>query len=336
MNKTKILGIDCGATKIIAQSCFFNNHNSIITPDTFQIEISYSDNPNFDRKFIPISIDKQKKEAAQGEYNISKEEIYQSDAIMATITNAIYEYSKNDSIELIGLCFPGIKTPKKDGISIMANGPRNIEFIRKLNEKVEYILKNKINIDKIYNDSDCCIIGEWKTSIGKLRGCKNAIYIGGGTGIADGLILNNKIVNLNIYQNIKKSWELIMPSGESVEQCLSLGGMINQWNSKNEVPVSGTIELFNYVKSGNEFAINIIKKAAKAFNYLLKKRIDFFQSKNVVPDKIIIGQRLGSIVSDKNNPLSKLIFRNKYNIEISTDRRTAALGAAYKAHDHNK
>ena len=46
---------------------------------------------------------------------------------------------------------------------------------------------------------------------------------------------------------------------------------------------------------------------------------------------------LCKLLSDENNPLSKLLLKN-YNdhipIEISTDRRTAAIGAAYKAHEN--
>ena len=62
-----------------------------------------------------------------------------------------------------------------------------------------------------------------------------------------------------------------------------------------------------------------------------------FYSQNTKPEKIVIGQRLGKLLSDKNNPFSKLLLKN-YNdhipIEISTDRRTAAIGAAYKAHEN--
>ena len=192
-------------------------------------------------------------------------------------------------------------------------------------------LDNGISIKTIYDDSECCVIGEWKSSIGKLRDCKNAIYIGGGTGIADGILLNNKIVD----KDIERSWELIMPSGESVEQCLSLGGMLSQWNKEKEKSIKAIISLFDHARLGDSFANNIIEKAAKAFAFLIDKRIEFFQSHNTKPEKIVIGQRLGNIISDKNNPLAKLIFQNNYNVsvEISTDRRTAPLGAAYKTHE---
>jgi len=213
----------------------------------------------------------------------------------------------------------------------MANGPRNINMLSMINKMLKPKLDSKISIKSIYDDSECCVIGEWKSSIGKLRDCENAIYIGGGTGIADGVILNNKIVD----KDIERSWELIMPSGESVEQCLSLGGMLSQWNKEKEKSIKAIISLFDQAISGNNFANSIIEKAAKAFDFLIDKRIEFFQSHNSKPEKIVIGQRLGNLLTKKNNPLAKLIFQNNYNVsvEISTDRRTAALGAAYKAHE---
>ena len=93
------------------------------------------------------------------------------------------------------------------------------------------ILNNhtKLIMREIYDDSECCLIGEWKSSIGKLQNSENAIYIGGGTGIADGIILGNKIVDIRNSKKIKRSWELTMPTGKSVEYYLSLGGMLNQW-----------------------------------------------------------------------------------------------------------
>ena len=208
-----------------------------------------------------------------------------------------------------------------------------------INEKLKSKLGNWFSINTIYDDSECCLIGEWKSAIGKLRDCENAIYIGGGTGIADGIILNNEIVDIKTHSEAKRSWEMIMPNGESVEQCLSLGSMLNQWNGGKEKSINAILSLFDQALSGDVFAKNIIEKASKAFLFLIDKRTEFFHRHNARPEKIVIGQRLGKILSDKSNPLSKLIFQNNYydtSIEISTDRSTAALGAAYKAYDQQK
>ena len=331
MDNPLLLGLDGGATKILAQTCTIDPRSSLIIPKEEYHESNYRDSHKFNSGFVPIDLVQQKKEAKKNNYSFSEQEINQSTSIIDTIVKVILSSVKEKQISQIGLCFPGIKTAHYDGISIMANGPRNINMLSMINKMLKPKLDNSISIKTIYDDSECCVIGEWKSLIGKLRDCKNAIYIGGGTGIADGIILNNKIVE----RDIEKSWELIMPSGESVEQCLSLGGMLSQWNKEKEKSIKAIISLFEHARLGDSLANNIIEKAAKGFSFLIERRIEFFQSHNAKPEKIVIGQRLGNILSEKNNPLSKLIFQNNYNvsIDISTDRRTAALGAAYKAHD---
>ena len=331
MNNPLLLGLDGGATKILAQTCTIDPRSSLIISKEEYHESNYRDSHKFNSGFIPIDLARQKKEAKKNNYSFSDQEINQSVSVIETIIKVIESSAKEKTISKVGLCFPGIKTANYDGISIMANGPRNINMLSMINKMLKPKLDNSISIKTIYDDSECCVIGEWKSSIGKLRDCKNAIYVGGGTGIADGIILNNKIVD----KDIERSWELIMPSGESVEQCLSLGGMLSQWNKEKEKPIKAIVSLFDQAVSGNNFANSIIEKAEKAFAFLIERRMEFFQSHNSKPEKIVIGQRLGNLLTKKNNPLAKLIFQNNYNVsvEISTDRRTAALGAAYKAHE---
>ena len=331
MNNPLLLGLDGGATKILAQTSTIDPRSSLIIPKEEYHESDYRDSHKFNSGFIPIDLAQQKKEAKENNYSFSDQEINQSASVIETIVKVIESSAKEKTISKVGLCFPGIKTANYDGISIMANGPRNINMLSMINKMLKPKLDRKISIKTIYNDSECCVIGEWKSSIGKLRDCKNAIYVGGGTGIADGIILNNKIVD----KDIERSWELIMPSGESVEQCLSLGGMLSQWNKEKEKSIKAIVSLFDHAVSGNNFANSIIEKAEKAFVFLIERRMEFFQSHNTKPEKIVIGQRLGNLLTEKNNPLAKLIFQNNYNVsvEISTDRRTASLGAAYKAHE---
>ena len=331
MNNHLLLGLDGGASKILAQTCTIDPRSSLIIPKQEHHESNYRNSLGFDSGFMPVDLARQKKEAKENNYSFSDQEKNQSVSVIETIVKVIESSAKEKKISKVGLCFPGIKTANYDGISIMANGPRNINMLSMINKMLKPKLDSKTSIKSIYDDSECCVIGEWKSSIGKLRDCENAIYVGGGTGIADGIILNNKIVD----KDIERSWELIMPSGESVEQCLSLGGMLNQWNKEKGKSIKAIVSLFDHAVSGNNFANNIIEKAEKAFAFLIERRMEFFHSHNSKPEKIVIGQRLGNLLTEKNNPLAKLIFQNNHNVlvEISTDRRTAALGAAYKAHE---
>ena len=306
MVNRQLLGIDCGGTKVLAQSASFDSETGLVSPGEFHLEVNYSDSPNWNPNFIPIHLDLQRQEFSERNIFLTEPEMDQGDVIVETIQNVIFK-SESDSI---GLCFPGIKNDR--GVVIMANGPRIPDLLERIPE-----------IDSLYNDSDCCVVGEWKSTIGKMQNAKNSVYIGGGTGIADGIILNGELINFNERDDVKRSWELIMENGQSVESCLSPKGMIDQWNFSNKHKVITLDQL-----SKNENSKLIFNKAIIAFSYLIQNRIQFFRSNNSIIEKIVLGQRLGMFMAD-SKLRSMVEAETDIPIDYSTDRRTAALGAAW-------
>ena len=307
MADSYILGIDCGGTKVMAQSVRYNSRTGLVSPGEFQLEVNYSDSPKWNSKFIPVHLDLQRQEFSEGNIYLTQPEIDQGNVIVETIQNII---SKSES-DSIGLCFPGIKNER--GVVIMANGPRIPDFLERIQ-----------GIDSMPHDSDCCVLGEWKSTIGKLQNCNNAVYIGGGTGIADGIILKGKMIDFNARDDVKRSWELKIPLGETIESCLSPKWMIHQWNLSQREKVETLDQL-----SQNQNANTIFEKATEAFSFLIQNRTQFFKANHAKIEKIVIGQRLGIFMAN-----SKLISLLESNTDIpldySTDRRTAALGAAWK------
>lgn len=324
-----ILGIDCGGTKVLAQSASFNSESGLVSPGEFHLEKNYSEHPNWNPNFFPVHLDLQRQEFDEGNICLTEPEMNQGDVIVETINSVISEIGSDIALHLplssvigenkrgvnknIGLCFPGIKNKK--GVVIMANGPR-----------IPNLLERTPEIDSLYNDSDCCVLGEWKSSIGRMQNAKNSIYIGGGTGIADGIILNGELINFNERDDVKRSWELIMKNRQSAESCLSPKGMINQWNLSHNDKIERLDQL-----SQKENANPIFEKAAVAFSFLIQDRIQFFNTNHAKIEKIVIGQRLGAFISSSDNIL-KSLFESKTDIpiSISSNRRTAALGAAWK------
>jgi hypothetical protein len=335
MANREIIGIDCGATKVIAQSATYDSKTGLVSPGEFHHEINYSDHPNWNAKFVPVHLDIQRQELSEGNIFITEPEMDQGDVIVETIKAVISEIegflvqkniststsphfnspllqgSKKRIVRNIGLCFPGIKNDC--GVVIMANGPRIPNLLERIPE-----------IDTLYNDSDCCVLGEWKSTIGKMKNCNNSVYIGGGTGIADGIILNGKIIDFNKRNDVKRSWELEMPSGETIESCLSPKGMIHQYNLSQKEKVETLDQL-----SKNKNADIIFEKAVKAFSFLIQNRTQFFKDNQAKIEKIVIGQRLGIFMADSK---FRLLLESKTDIPLdySTDRQTAALGAAWK------
>ena len=61
MNSSLALGIDGGATKVLAQTCTVDQKSSLIIPQKFQFELNYSDSSNFNSGFKPIEMSNQKR-----------------------------------------------------------------------------------------------------------------------------------------------------------------------------------------------------------------------------------------------------------------------------------
>ena len=332
MNHKHILGIDGGASKVFSQLYIFKDNNTVIDQsDTY--ECRYDEINGHNQSFSPVSLNVQKKEMKDNTYKISNDEKMQADVIVKAIMKSIKYFTKN-KIDHLGFCFPGIKMKEEDGISIMANGPRNPYMLKELNENIAKNIGLKIKLKKIYDDSLSCVNGEKFSPKGKLKGISDAIYIGGGTGIADGILHNKKLIDLSMYKNLKKSWEIIMPNGDTIEECMSLAGLCKKWKKRKPISIDLLNDLFDKASEKHEMASDIIETAGQAFQLLIDERMNFFKAYNRFPEKIIIGQRMGQILKKDNHPL-KIIFDN-YNshdipIELSSNDNTAALGAAQYA-----
>ena len=304
-----LIGIDCGASKVLLQSAKINSSRTIISKGQYCKEYVYSSHPDWDPSYLPIPLDVQIEENNNKSILISKAERRQGDIIVKLLQDII----ENISGSQIGICFPGIKDDY--GVTILANGPRIPKLLTRLSK-----------VDTLYNDSDCCITGEMVSDIGKMNDIHNGIYIGGGTGIADGILLDGKIINLNNDNNPKKSWELRLPQGVNVESYLSPGGMLKNHNLNYKTKITSLIEL-----SASHYFEETLSNAITAFDYLLQDRLKFFQRQKKEIEKIVIGQRLGQFLNEQPKSIKHLFQKNNIApVEFSFQREIAALGAAWK------
>ena len=213
----KIIGIDGGATKVsggVVEK--LNDH-------TFQllepvIEIKYSDQEKFDSNFSPISLSDQ-----LNGVKISEQEFNQGLVYVDCIKKVIKSLA-DDNLFRVSIAMPGVKMDNGRGIKAMVNGPRIPDFCVQIESK----LKLHYPIQKLENDSDMCAWGEEFCEEGAFRNIDNVYYIGGGTGTADGLKLQGKLIPFNdISEWIGKTWELKTEQDHSLESFSSMSG-INQ------------------------------------------------------------------------------------------------------------
>jgi hypothetical protein len=213
----KIIGIDGGATKVSGAQVIR------IDDQTFELikpikEIQYKDHKSYDSNFAPFTLEEQlaNKELTSTEQN-------QSQLYIECITEIIEQIIEEDPIP-IAIAMPGIKTANKRGIKAMVNGPR----IPNLCDELEKRLSLKYKIQSIESDADMCAWGEEFGKTGAFRNIENAYYIGGGTGTADGLKLQGKLISFDDAAKwIAKVWELVIEKDTSFESFSSMSG-INQ------------------------------------------------------------------------------------------------------------
>jgi len=314
MSKNHFVGLDCGASKILSQKASFNLDLDLVIPFGNSIEVLYSNNKNWIENFSPVPIQAQLKQFSKNSIILTSEEISQGKVIIEEIKKLLDLTGQNNS----SICFPGLKS--NEGICVMANGPRIPRF------------KKLLNLDQhIFNDSDCCTLGEWKSSIGCMINVKNAIYIGGGTGIADGIIMNGKIINFNDNSDLKRSWEIGF-NDSTIESQISPGGMIKTFNTKFNKNIKNLDEFLESKES-----LTILKNASKALSSLIQSRTNFFKLNGLEPEIVVIGQRLGLFLSELKEEIQEMFYQSsKIPLKFSTDRRTAALGAIYKMIKYQK
>ncbi|MDC3246496.1 hypothetical protein OAT66_00260 [Candidatus Marinimicrobia bacterium] len=308
MSKNHFVGLDCGASKILYQKASFNFDLDLVIPSGNSIERLYSNNKNWIESFEPVSIQTQLKQFSKNVIVITSEEESQGKVIIEEIKKLLALTDQNN----LSICFPGLKS--NEGVCVMKNGPR-IPF-----------LKKKLNLNQhIFNDSDCCTIGEWKSSIGCMINIKNAIYIGGGTGIADGIIMNGKILNFNDNSDLKRSWEMGF-NDSTIESQISPGGMIKTLNTKFNKNIRNLDEFLESKES-----LTILKNASEALSSLIQSRTNLFRLNGLEPEIVVIGQRLGLFLNELKEEIQEMFYQSsKIPLKFSTDRRTAALGAIYK------
>ena len=122
---------------------------------------------------------------------------------------------------------PGLKTADKRGIEVVANGPRMVRYSDMLEKRLQAVkIKPVAAIYQIGSDADYCGIGENYADEGAFVSCKNAYYLGGGTGVADALKLDGQLLALDAAKTwMAKTWEFKSSGDKSLERYCSSNGI---------------------------------------------------------------------------------------------------------------
>lgn len=232
------------------------------------------------------------RESAEGEQWI--------DAFAHTIGGVAAE--ADQSLVRVGLCLPGLKTSDGRGLAVVRHGPRIPDFLDRLERRLSLdglVLAQPI--PRLLSDGDACAIGERVHVQGMLRGITNAYYIGGGTGLAEALLLGGEVVSFDALGGwMKKAWAMPCAVGGSFEERVSMGGINAAYATRSGKPLPVHEDEFPETRAvrGDTIAVEVMRTAAEALAELVFLRLSMLakgkKPATPLPLKAIVAQGGGA------------------------------------------
>jgi predicted NBD/HSP70 family sugar kinase len=348
-----LIGIDGGASKVLAHRVEILSDPLRFSPVEPSVEVSYDSSELYELGFEPVALQDQLAEHRAGSVQQVEREERRESAILDSFLRAVsgLDLAGTSAPIVIGIGLPGLKTPDKRGISAMANGPRMPRFL----DKLEALLKAQglSTVEPVHalgSDADYCGLGEQWGTAGSMRGIENAYYLGIGTGVADAMLLSGKIVPFDATKSwMAKTWEIMYTETLSFENMVSAQGMqrrysvetglsLDELNNRQVFPW----QIFERALAGEASAAHVALATAEALGRLLVSRIvtlarglssvRLIDTSRVMSadhpylggvfDRIVIGQRLGDIWG---HPEFRPVFSDRVEERLVSELASADL-----------
>jgi len=357
-----LIGIDGGATKVSGWSVKTANHGTAFALGNFHATKSYNEIPGYIHNFQPVDLNRQIAEWEAGKIVPTNAELVQSSCYIKAASWCIEQITKRSGTNrvLIGIGMPGIKTRDGRGIAVLKNGPRITNYAVRLENEITLAGIELVQpINQIGSDAYYCGIGEEYAGEGSFRNVRNSYYLGGGTGAADALKLDGKVIPLDETKGwFVKTWEMKCPDGYSVEKYVSSSGIQSIYGeligkSPEELTRNGIFppQIRRRALEGEKAAAITMQKVAHFLALLFYERItsiyagwqgifDFVNPdrprpqtennyKKALFDNLVIGQRLGELLCEAQgdevlwlpfvNELTQLIVNSSALDEVAKE-----------------
>jgi predicted NBD/HSP70 family sugar kinase len=321
-----LIGLDGGATKVSGWTIQVDQEHWF-SLGKHHVQRRYRDYPHYIKDFQPVDLKTQLAEMASSTIRLTPAEKSQGQAYVEATADVVTELAQGQPV-LLGMGMPGLKTQDKRGIAAMANGPRLPKFA----QKVESLLQQRkvklvAPLVKLGSDADYCGSGEEYSSQGLFRGVASAYYLGGGTGAADALKIQGRLLPFDEAKAwIAKTWELKNDRGISLERYASANGIQTLYGNLTNTPIETLTanqifpeQILNRAVAGEKAAQETFWEVSHYLATLLYERIltlyagwkgifDFINPQRsalkekhtflgTLLDRIVIGQRLGNLMA---------------------------------------
>lgn len=238
---------------------------------------------------------------------------------------------------LVGIAFPGAKTADRRGIAFALNGPRVPEFLDELTRLVESEgVELAAPIVALESDGLCAGIGEQCAEVGGLVGVRNAYYVGGGTGLAEALVLAGELVTIDAVEAwFPRAWRMRW-NDAPLESWLAASGFNRRWAeiSGFELPLEAGRHPEEQLRRDPR-ARELFEAVGEALAHLVGHRMVAL-AVGIPPEvgipapqlleRVVIGQRLGILFDDAR---TQGALRGSFENALDAHLRRTGLDAHY-------
>ena len=196
---------------------------------------------------------------------------------------------------LIGLCAPGLKTADGRGIRAALHGPRIPDFAAELERRLAQAgLVPARPLGPLAADGLAAGTGEWLGALGRLSGLQQGYYLGGGSGVAECLLLDGlPRAPEGAGLGLDRAWEALACDGRSYEVHLSAAGLNRDWSALG----TGLPEAA--AAAGNRRAVELFReRTLRLADWCLGRLSLVHHRAGRVLERIVVGQRLGGLFLD--------------------------------------
>lgn len=358
-NQPLVIGLDGGASKVrgvVVQKLA----TGTFIPGAEKFTQSYSHSELYDPNFRPVSLNHQFHELNSNQLQPTPGESRREAAIIQSFIAVISRLTTGEPLRL-GIGLPGIKTNDGGGIAVMANGPRMPYFSERLISALKLAgLSLEEHLPAIGNDSDYCGMGEEFARGGNFRSVDNAYYLGGGTGVAEALKLEGKLIPFSSAGNwMAKLWELSDRDNVPMEKYASMEGIQSFFlKISGDDPVYPDM-ILSLAREGNRAAEKTMVLIASKIAFILYERMvtlscgwqNLFNLRSFVRrqmevnhpyrrsvfQRIVIGQRLATLFqhSKGSNLLYKPFLAELESLITNSSRLSIKVKHYYQVHLEN-
>jgi hypothetical protein len=180
----------------------------------------------------------------------------------------------------------------------------------------------------LMSDGLACGLGERLAAAGALRDVQQAWYFGGGTGLAEAVLVDGQVLTVDqLGPGWKRGWELRSRTfQETFEELVSARGMDARWRALSKV-MDGASHVDDAAHRGESSALAVMRQAAAAFAELMVERLlKMHADHGVVLQRIVVGQRVGEWLADEAlAPCLADVLRAELATRLSMDAPAAVL-----------